>query len=123
MIIIGDEYIPYENISSIKCIEDISNTAANSTVIFDFDKDIMLYCMQNDINYGVMVSSLQEAVVANAMDSKYIIPRDNILQTVQNIAENYMFDSKIIALIESQDDIEEIALKSIDGVIYKQVIL
>ena len=41
---------------------------------------------------------------------------------MQKIAENYMFDSKILAIIKSNDELEEIALDEIDGVIYKELI-
>ena len=118
MIIIGDKYIPCEDISKIDNIEDIKLTKPNTTVLFDFDKDIMAYCMNNDINYAVIVKSVKESIYANSLNAKYILPPVYFLETIQKMAENYMFDSKILATIKNEDEIENIALKSIDGVIY-----
>jgi len=118
MIIIGDKYIPFENISKIDIIEDIKSTKPNSTLLFNFNKDIMVYCMNNDINYAVIVKSIKESIYANNLNAKYILPPVYFLETIQKIAENYMFDSKILAIIKNEDEIENIALKQIDGVIY-----
>ena len=118
MIIIGDKHIPCEDISKIDSIDDIKSTKPNSTVLFDFEKDTMVYCMNNNINYAVIVNSIKEAVFANGLDARYILPSENLLETIQKTAENYMFDSKILATIKHEDEIEKIALKQIDGVIY-----
>ena len=122
MIIIGDKYIPYENISVIDNIDDIKSTKPNSTILFSFDKDIMSYCMKNNINYAVEISSITESIYSNNLDAKYILPNNELLEIVQKIAENYMFDSKILATILNEESIEAIALKSIDGAIFKRLI-
>jgi len=121
VIIIGDKYIPYENISKIDNIKDIKSTKPNIVVWFYFDKDIMQYCMQNDINYAVVTTSIKESVYSNSLNAKYIISPNNILEPIQKIAENYMFDSKILAVIKNENEIEDIAIKQIDGVIFKQI--
>ncbi|MEA3554193.1 MAG: hypothetical protein U9R39_07335 [Campylobacterota bacterium] len=122
MIIIGDNYINYENISVINSIEDIKLTKPNTTVVFEFDKDLMKYCNQNDLNYAVKIVSIKESIYANNLNARYILPDNKLLEVVQKIAENYMFDSKILATIEKEQSIEDIALKSIDGVIFKRLI-
>ncbi len=122
MIIIGDSYIPYENISIIGSIEDIKSTKPNTTVVFDFNKDMMSYCAKNDINYAVKINTITQSIYANNMNARYILPNSKLLEIVQKIAENYMFDSKILATIQSEESIENIALKSIDGVIFKRLI-
>ena len=122
MIIIGDSYIPYENISIIGSIEDIKSTKPNTTVVFDFNKDMMSYCAKNDINYAVKINTITQSIYANNMNARYILPNSKLLEIVQKIAENYMFDSKILATIQSEESIEKIALKSIDGVIFKRLI-
>ena len=122
MIIIGDNYIPYENISVINSIEEIKSTKPNTTIVFDFDKDIMKYCMKNDINYAVKIVSVKESIYANNLNARYILPNNELLEIVQKIAENYMFDSKILATIQNEESIEDIAIQSIDGAIFKRLI-
>jgi hypothetical protein len=122
MIIIGDQFVPFEQIENIDSIEDIKDTASNSTVCFEYDKPAMLYCFDNQVAYCVKITSIKEAVYANALGAKYILPARNILEQVQKTAENYLFDSKVLAVIEDESSIEELALKSIDGVIFQKLI-
>ena len=45
-----------------------------------------------------------------------------LAKQIQKIADNYMYDSKILAIIKSNDELENIAKNEIDGVIYKNLI-
>ncbi len=122
MIIIGDSNIEYENIEKIAQIEDIKKSSPAATVLFDFDIEILKYTNANNINSAVIAHSIKEVIYANSLGAKYIIPRINILLQVQKIADNYMFDSKILAVIEDSEEIEKVALDEIDGVIYKELL-
>ncbi len=121
MILIGDKDIPSEAIEKINCCGDIKSTKSNSTLLFDFDFEILKYTQKNNLNSAVIVGNIKEVMYASSLDAKYIIPSENILIQAQKIADNYMFDSKILATIENSDEIEEIALKEIDGIIYKYI--
>jgi hypothetical protein len=122
MIIIGDSNIEYEIIEKIAQIEDIQKSSPSSTVLFDFDIEILKYTNANNINSAVIAHSIKEVIYASSLGAKYIIPRINILLQVQKIADNYMFDSKILAVIEDSQEIEKIALAEIDGAIYKELL-
>ncbi|MEA3353275.1 MAG: hypothetical protein U9Q33_05645 [Campylobacterota bacterium] len=121
MIIIGDKFIPYEKIESIKKIEDIKETKPNTTLLLDFDKELMSYCVKNEIQYAVNITEIKEALYSNALKAKYILPPLSIIAHIQKIAENYLFDSKILASIDSDDEIEALAVQNIDGVIFKNL--
>jgi len=118
MILIGDENIPYENIGRIDSIKDISSTKPNATILFDFDIEILKYTQLNDINSAVVVNSIQEVIYASSLNARYIIVKKELSKAVQKIADNYMFDSKILVVIQSEDEIEKNAIDEIDGVIY-----
>ncbi|QOG13196.1 hypothetical protein [Arcobacter sp. FWKO B] len=122
MILIGDEIIPYEAIYKISTVDDIKNTMPNSTVIFEYNSDLMTYCKNNSVKYGVIVSSLKEAVYANALGAKYIISDIKLASKLQKIAQNYMYDARILAVISDDSQIEDIALQEIDGAIYSYLI-
>lgn len=122
MIIIGDQFIPFEKIENIKAIDDIKDTSSNSTVCFSYDKSIMSYCFSNNVSYAVKIASLKEALFANALGAKYLLPGADILEEVQKTAENYLFDSKVLAVIESEEEIENLARKNIDGIIFQKLI-
>ncbi len=122
MILIGDRLIPYETISFIDSISDIDHSLPNSTLIFNYDENLVLFTRKNHINCAVVVNNIKEAIYCNALNSKYIICDKKLAKSIQKIAENYMFDSKILAIIEDDDEIEKIALSEIDGVIYSHLL-
>ncbi len=122
MILIGDKLVPYENITFINNIDEIKQTAPNSTVSFRFNEELLRYCFDNNINSAVLVNSVKESIYCNALNSKYIIANRNLAIDIQKIAENYMYDSKILAIIESNTEIEQVASNEIDGVIYNNLL-
>ncbi len=122
MILIGDKRIPYEDISKIVSIEDIKNTKANSCISFVYNEEILTYTFKNNLSSAVIITSIKEAIYANSLNAKYIICEKQLAKDLQKIAENYMFDSKILAIISSNDEFEEIALCEVDGIIYKNIL-
>ncbi len=122
MILIGDENIKYNKLYRVTNIDMINQTPSNSTLLFDYDINLMKYCMENNLNYAVIVDNITQTIYANNLDAKYIIAIQELATILQNIAQNYMFDSKILAVINSSDEIEKIALDNIDGAIYKSLI-
>lgn len=119
MIILGDELIKCEEFALINSIEDIKETKANSTLLFSFDMKISNYCKNNNLFTAVYVSSIKEAIYANAIECKYIISQKTLSSKIQKIADNYMFDAKNIVIISSNDEFEEISNFEIDGLIYE----
>lgn len=122
MILLGITQIPYEKIEKIKTIDEIQNTSSNSTVLFNYDLGTLKHCHSNDVACAVIVKSITQSIYANALMAKYIICEQNIAKTLQEIAENYMFDSKIITIIDDENQIESIALKAIDGIIIRDIL-
>ena len=80
------------------------------------------YCFENEISFAVVVNSIKEAVYSSNLNTKYIITNKELSKELQKIADNYMYDAKILAIIESSDEFEEIAKAQIDGVIFKNLI-
>jgi hypothetical protein len=122
MIILGDHLVPYEETFYITSIDEISKTKPNSTVLFDYDENILKYCSENSLSFGVLVNTIKESIYSNSLQAKYIICTKPLDRTIQDIAENYMFDAKVLSIVESSDDIETVALDKIDGIIYKNLL-
>jgi len=123
MILIGDENIAYENIVKITDVSDIENSQANSTLLFDYNIDLIKYCHNNSVKFSVVISNIKELIYSSQFDTKYIISSKELSVEAQKIAENYMFDSKILAIINSSEEIIWVAQNEIDGAIYKKVLL
>lgn len=122
MILIGDKNIEYENIERVVCCDDIKTTSSNTTVLFDFDINILQYTKQNDISSAVVIKNITEMIYSANLGAKYIVTPQEIIVKTQKIADNYMYDSRILAIIENSDEIEKIAHQEIDGVIYKELL-
>jgi hypothetical protein len=122
MILIGDKLVPFSEISFISNIEQISNTRANSTVLFVYDEKILKYVYDNELSSAVIVKSIKDAIYCNNLNVKYIISEKALARQIQKIADNYMFDSKNLAIIDSNDEFEEVAIDEIDGIIYRNII-
>lgn len=118
MILIGDKNIRYENIEKIDSISDISSTKPNSTVLFNFDMELLKYTQSNDINSAVIVNNIKEIIYSASLNARYIIVSQELSKIAQKIADNYMLDSKILVIINSEDEMEQNAIDEIDGVIY-----
>ncbi len=122
MILIGDKLVPFDELSKVQKIEDIKNTKSNTTLSFGYNEDLLKYTYENELIIAVKVDSIKEAIYANALNAKYIIAQKLLAKEIQKVAENYMFDSKILAIIENNQELEEIASFEIDGVIYKSIL-
>ena len=122
MIIIGDKLVPFEEVIYIKNIENIKYTKANSTIIFDYDEKTLEYSYKNNLSSAVVVSSIKEAIYCNSLNVKYIISEKNLACEIQKIADNYMYDSKNLVIIDSNEEFEQTAIAQIDGVIYRELI-
>lgn len=122
MILLGDSIVPYEKTFRIFHCSQIDETSPNSTVIFNFNQEILQYCNKNNVEFAVIVNSITEAIYANCLLAKYIICKNDDAKMIQDIAENYMFDSKVLAIINDSDEIEKHAKNSIDGAIYSHLL-
>mgnify|MGYP000718255404 CR=1 FL=1 len=122
MLIIGHEIIPYEDINIIKSVDDIKKSKTNSTVLFDYNIALMDYCMQNNISYGVYINDIKSAVFANSLHAKYLLVSIKSSLEIQKIANEYMFDAKVLEIILDDSMIESVAKKNIDGIIYENCI-
>ena len=121
MIILGDKNLPYENISFISSIEEIVNTKANSTLLFFYNLELLKYSYENELSSAVIVSSIKEAIYCNSLNVKYIISEKNLACEIQKIADNYMYDSKNLVIIDSNEEFEQTTIAQIDGVIYREL--
>ena len=122
MIILGDKNLPYENIFFVSSIEEIVNTKANSTLLFFYNLELLKYSYENDLSSAVIVTSITEAIYCNSLNAKYIISDKHLAIQIQKIADNYMYDSKNLVIINSNEEFDHIAKDEIDGVIYRDLI-
>ena len=122
MLIFGNEYIESPHFIAISAIEEIDTTTPKDILYLqEFKAPYLLakHCAKNSLTYAVKVSSLKEALFANAFNASYIIAQTTLAKELQSIADNYLWDAKVLAIISNDNDLETIAKASIDGAIYQ----
>ncbi|MCF6173442.1 MAG: hypothetical protein L3J44_06650 [Campylobacteraceae bacterium] len=120
MEIFGHDFIQNSQFFFISKIEDIKKTSPNCVVFFDFDKEIIAYCKSQGILFGVKVRSITELILASASNAKFLLVDKNFAKDAQKIANEYMFDAKILLLSKNEEDIEFCAKNGIDGIIFDE---
>ncbi len=126
MLLFGHRFIKSEKFYHITDIEAILNTPPSSTIYIQFSEenlDIIEYANDNDVAFALSVQNITELIYASALYASYIIVTSDMAKTAQSIAENYLFDAKIIVKIEDEDAIEEMAELGIDGVLFSNAIV
>ena len=118
--LILEEPFSSEKFVKVKTLEDIKNTPANSTLIFDYCEsslEVYNFCKINDIPYGVNIIAVKELIFISNLNAKYAFC-DTIekAKKFQKIANEYLMDTKIILIVSNFDDIENIANFGIDGI-------
>jgi len=123
MIVIGHPYFEGNPLYRIKSADDVSKTPSNSTVLITFsDKNIetLKFLSANSVSTAVEVNSITEVILSENYGVAYILVPDQLAEEIQKIADNYLFDSKILATIESDEELEKFARIGVDGVIFKE---
>ena len=126
MLIYGHRFIPSESFYHIVSIDAIQNTPPSSTIFLPFDEknlDIINHLINNNINFALEIQTISEVIYASSLGAKFIVIPKELTSTIQNIANNYLFDSKILTILESENDIEEMARLGVDGIIFSNAII
>ncbi len=123
MILIGHPYIPFKPFEKIEKKEDIASTASHAVVAFDFREDTVSLChyaKENEVDFAVFVKEKRDVILGSALGAAYIICDKALVKIAQTFADDYLFDAKILLYTSEEKDIEYVAEKSIDGILFKE---
>lgn len=126
MILFGHRFIKSESFYHVFDIDSISNTPPSSPIYLEFDEknlDIIDHALRCSVKFALHVKDIKEIVYASSLGAAYIIVEKPLAKTAQNIAENYLFDSKILVFAQDENDIEELALLGIDGILFQEAVI
>ncbi len=116
MIILSHPHIPCVDLVAVDSIHKISQTTAEKVVRFAFDWELLKHCHANGVAAAVDIVSVKQAVYANALEAKFLLCTLDVAKKVQPVAENYLFDAKVIAKHDCRL-IEEVIAAGIDGIL------
>ncbi|MEA1916551.1 MAG: hypothetical protein U9N42_03360 [Campylobacterota bacterium] len=126
MLIFGHPFIESKKFYHVQEIKAIDRTPSNSTILIDFDEshlDIIQFAIKNGVDFALEVKTILEVIYASSLGAKYILVHDDISIDSQKIATEYLFDAKILVRIDKDEEIEKLAFRSIDGVIFADAII
>jgi len=126
MLFFGHRFIPSNSFYHVLDIDSISNTPASSIIHIEFKEenlDIINHANLNQVQTSICCKTLRELVYASALDASFIVISKELAVDATKIANDYLFDAKVLVLIEEENEIEELALLGIDGVIFSQAII
>lgn len=126
MIIIGHRFIQSDNFFHVANIDAIKKTPPSSCIYLEFDEnnlETINHATKNNISLALGVNNLTELIYASNLGASYIIVEKELAHSAQNIANEYLFDAKILVNINNENEIEGFALTGIDGVIFSNAII
>jgi hypothetical protein len=126
MLLFGHRFIKNDSFYHISDTDAIANTPPSSTIYIKFEEknvDLMEYANANALEFALGVEDVNELIYGSALNASYLIVQKELAKTAQKIAENYLFDSKILVRIEDEQEIAEMAILGIDGVVFSNAII
>ncbi|MEA2112026.1 MAG: hypothetical protein U9P71_08270 [Campylobacterota bacterium] len=126
MLLFGHPFIASERFYHVEDVDMIFHTPSNSTLYAEFNEaslELFEHMQKNSLNYAVKVADVEELIYAESLGATYIIVGSDLAKNGQKIAENYLFDAKILVEIEDKKEIEVMAYEGIDGVIFPNAII
>jgi len=126
MLIFGHPFITSNSFYHISEITDIQRTPSNSTLFVEFNKsnlDVINHMQDHGLSYALEVKDLEGLVFAHLLQAKYIVVSEALAKSAQNVAENYLFDAKILSRVTPEQSLDTFIVEGIDGVIYPSAII
>jgi len=125
MLIFGHPWVESSRFVKVFSIDEIEKSRSGDVILLEplnVSIDLARHCQKNDLPFAVTVSCTREAIFANALGAAFIIAEHEQAITIQKIADDYLFDTKILVLIEDEKRIENMVRFGIDGVIFPAAI-
>ena len=126
MIILGHRFIPSFNFFHVPNIDAINNTPPNSCIFLEFSEDnleTIEHLRDNELSFCLSVENVTQVIYASSLGASYILIDKELAKTAQNLANNYLFDAKILVKVEKEEEIEELGLVGVDGILFSNAII
>jgi hypothetical protein len=126
MLLFGHPYIDFKPFYHIYESSEIELTPPNSTLMVIFNEEsleLINNMKKNKLSFALEVETLNELIFAHNLGARYIIVHGEFATQAQAVAENYLFDAKILCRLQTEGDLEAKIRDGIDGVIYPQAIV
>ena len=121
MQIFGHPWLESESFYAVSSLEEIRQTPSNTTIELaplSLSLELAQYCYVNNIPYAIKVESISNAIFSNSLGAKFMLVTQELARELMPIAQNYLFDTHILAYVRNELDLEKMAKIGVDGIIY-----
>ena len=121
MKIIGHPWIESDKFVAVQSVDEIKKSPSSSILLFgDLEDsiDLLHYSRDQGLPFAVEAKDLKSLLFAHALGARYILAGNKEAEEFQAVAQHYLFDTEILAVIQDEDGIESYAKMGIDGVIF-----
>ncbi len=126
MLLFGHPYVPSLPFYHIDSIEALHHTPSNSVVTLFFtpeNLDIIEHLRLNSVRFALHIETSTDAVIGENLGASYFIVLPKYAEAIQKVAEDYLFDAKILGYIENTKDLENLIELRLDGAIFADTII
>lgn len=119
MLILNHSFINPLQIVLVKNKENIQNSLPTDFLILEENLELAKFCFEAGVEYASVITDITKALLLVNLGVKFLVARDlEMARNLQDLAETYLFDSKILLIISKEEEIKEVAKNGIDGVIF-----
>lgn len=125
MFIFGHPWIDSPRFVKVFSVEQIEKSSPEEILLLEplnVSIELAKHCQRNGLRYAVTLNDIRDGIFANALGASFVVTEHELAITLQKIAEDYLFDTKILVLIEDERRIETMVRFGIDGVIFPAAI-
>lgn len=88
-----------------------------------YDELMIEKAKKANLDFAILVQNKNEIFLSNALGAKFLLFEDKKLaQFAAKVAEFYLFDSKLLLIVETLNTLEKAYALGVDGVILKSFI-
>ncbi|EES89329.1 hypothetical protein [Helicobacter canadensis] len=122
MLILNHKLVNPLKIVCVDSIEAVKKTLPNEFLVINGNLELAKFCYENAVEYASVVKNLTEVLLLVNLGVKFLICENlENAREIQKLAENYLFDSKVLLCISLDYEIEHAAKAGIDGVIFWKI--
>lgn len=90
---------------------------------FEYDENLIEKALKEGVKFAILAKNEDEILFANALKAEFILlENENLAKKASKMAEFYLFDSKVLFIIDRLKNLRNTYKIGIDGVILREII-
>ena len=90
---------------------------------FEYNENLIEKALKEGVKFAILAKNEDEILFANALKAEFILlENENLAKKASKMAEFYLFDSKVLFIIDRLKNLRNTYKIGIDGVILREII-